>query len=130
LQIFYGLFPGHLHRDSKISCRRGYRIIHLSWLHLDTVNESPKAVCFFDIRRRRRGRRRIEGVVFVGVNAVSVSIGCLQPSIPSKFLLFTVHKPSKSFTLDSDEMIVDIMYGWWAAYIYTYMMLGFCKRRQ
>jgi hypothetical protein len=45
-------------------------------------------------------------------------------------MIFNTLSTAKSFTLDSDEMIVDIMYGWWAAYIYTYMMLGFCKRMQ
>jgi hypothetical protein len=31
-------------------------------------------------------------------------------------MIFNTLSIAKSFTLDSDEMIVDIMYGWWAAY--------------
>lgn len=34
-------------------------------------------------------------------------------------MIFNTLSIAKSFTLDSDEMIVDIMYGWWAAYIRT-----------
>jgi hypothetical protein len=44
--------------------------------------------------------------------------------ISSKFCLFTVHMPYKSFTLDSDEMIVDIMYGWWAASMHTQYLVS------
>jgi hypothetical protein len=32
--------------------------------------------------------------------------------------------PYKSFTLDSDEMIVDIMYGWWAASMHTQYLVS------
>jgi len=35
-------------------------------------------------------------------------------------MIFNTLSIAKSFTLDSDEMIVDVMYGWWALHIYVH----------
>jgi hypothetical protein len=38
--------------------------------------------------------------------------------------VFNTLSIAKSFTLDSDEMIVDIMYGWWAASMHTQYLVS------